>query len=86
VVDLNLSLGSRAPIHCTAVGKALLAHLPEPEQNTLIAQMKLSKHAPSTITSKKALRDTLAAIRDQVLAVDDEESAPPLCQCRVRRS
>ena len=31
-IDLGLSLGSRLPAYCTAMGKLLLAHLPEPEQ------------------------------------------------------
>jgi DNA-binding IclR family transcriptional regulator len=40
--------------------------------------MKLSKHGPNTITSKKALRDQLEEVRAAGLAVDNEELAPRL--------
>jgi DNA-binding IclR family transcriptional regulator len=77
-VDLDLSVGSRGPLHCTAIGKILLAHLPDSEQKRLIAQMTLSKHEPNTITSKKVLREALAYIHEQGLATDEEESAPDI--------
>jgi DNA-binding IclR family transcriptional regulator len=75
-VDLDLSAGSRAPLHCTAIGKTLLAHLPDAQQKSLIAQITLAKHAPNTITSKKVLREALAYIHEQGLATDEEESTP----------
>ncbi len=70
--------GSRLPAYATALGKLLVANLPEPEQNAVLAQMKLSKRGPNTITSKKALREELEQIRDEDFAVDDEELAPGL--------
>jgi IclR family transcriptional regulator, pca regulon regulatory protein len=73
--DLNLHAGSRLPAHATAMGKLLIANLPEPEQRELIGQMKLTKRGPNTITSKKALREELDAIVASGLAVDDQELA-----------
>ena len=70
--------GSRLPAHCTAIGKLLLAYLPEHEQRELIAKLTLAKHGPNTITAKKALRDELERIRREGLAVDDQELAPEL--------
>jgi IclR family transcriptional regulator, pca regulon regulatory protein len=67
--------GSRLPAHCTAIGKLLLAYLPEHEQRELIAKMTLTKHGPNTITAKKALREEL---RREGLAVNDQELAPEL--------
>src|SRR5271167_2838692 len=58
-IDLDLHTGSRLPAYCTSMGKLLLANLPEHEQRDLIAEMKLTKRGPNTITSKKALRDEL---------------------------
>jgi IclR family pca regulon transcriptional regulator len=40
--------------------------------------MKLSKRTPNTITSKQALVDELAAIREEGIAVNDEELAAGL--------
>jgi IclR family pca regulon transcriptional regulator len=77
-IDLNLHTGSRMPAYCTAMGKLLLASLPEPEQRELIASMKLTKHGPNTITSKKALREELDDVLAAGFAVDDQELAPEL--------
>jgi IclR family pca regulon transcriptional regulator len=77
-VDLNLRTGSRRPAHCTALGKLLLAYLPEVEQSELIAQMKLTKCAPNTVTSKKALREQLDQIQADGFAVSDQELAAEL--------
>jgi len=77
-IDLNLHTGSRLPAYCTAMGKLLLASLPEPEQRELIASMKLTKHGPNTITSKKALREELDDVLAAGFAVDDQELAPEL--------
>jgi IclR family pca regulon transcriptional regulator len=74
-VDLDLHAGSRVPPYCTSMGKLLLANLPEPEQRDMIARMKLAKHGPNTITSKKALRDELDEIQDAGFAVDNQELA-----------
>jgi IclR family pca regulon transcriptional regulator len=40
--------------------------------------MKLTKHAPNTITSKKALREELEEIHTAGFAVGDQELAPNL--------
>ncbi|HTU79842.1 MAG TPA: IclR family transcriptional regulator [Solirubrobacteraceae bacterium] len=77
-VDLNLHTGSRVPAYCTAMGKLLLASLPEAEQRDLIATMKLTKHGPNTIMGKKALREELDEIAAAGFAVDDEEFAAGL--------
>ncbi|MEA2209663.1 MAG: IclR family transcriptional regulator, pca regulon regulatory protein [Solirubrobacteraceae bacterium] len=70
--------GSRLPAYCTAIGKLLLANLPDDDQKELIAQVKLAKHGPNTITSKKALREELDGVRVANFAVDDEELAKNL--------
>ena len=77
-IDLELHTGSRLPAHCTSLGKLLLAYLPEEERHELLAQMKLNKRTPNTITSKQALLDELAAIREEGIAVNDEELAAGL--------
>jgi IclR family transcriptional regulator, pca regulon regulatory protein len=75
-IDLGLRPGSTLPAYCTAMGKLLLAHLPEDEQRTRIAGItEMTKRAPNTITSKSALRKDFAQIRDAGLAVDDQELA-----------
>jgi IclR family transcriptional regulator, pca regulon regulatory protein len=77
-VDLDLHPGSRLPAYCTAMGKLLLANLPEEEQREILASMKLTKRGPNTITSKNALRAELDEVLEESFAVNDEELAPEL--------
>ncbi len=76
--SVDARTGSRLPAYCTAMGKLLLANLPEADQRELIGQLKLTKHGPNTITSKKALKDELAEVHEANFAVDDEELAKAL--------
>ena len=75
-IGLDLHPGSRLPAYCTAMGKLLLANLPDAAQRELFGEMKLTKRGPNTITSKKALRDELDEVRSAGFAVNDEEVAP----------
>jgi IclR family pca regulon transcriptional regulator len=78
LVDLGVGPGSRLPVHCTAAGKLLLAGLPDQLQREWLADLQLVKHGPKTIKSKTTLREELAHIREESLAVADEELAPNL--------
>ena len=76
--DLGLYPGSRMPAYCTAMGKVLLAYLPDEVQRDLIAQLKLERNSPSTITSRQALRVELERISEDGYAVNDQELRPGL--------
>jgi IclR family pca regulon transcriptional regulator len=75
---LDLQPGSRLPAYCTAMGKLLLANLPDGEQRELLGEIKPAKRGPNTITAKRALRDELEQIRDAGFAVNDQELAKGL--------
>jgi IclR family transcriptional regulator, pca regulon regulatory protein len=77
-IDLGLQPGSRLPAYCTSMGKLLMAYLPENEQRDLLNELKLDKHGPNSITSKKALRTELDHIREENFAVNDQELAAGL--------
>jgi IclR family transcriptional regulator, pca regulon regulatory protein len=77
-VDLGLQAGSRVPAYATAMGKLLLAFLPDSQQRDLLAEIKPSRRGPNTITSKKGLRSELEKVHDAAFAVDDEELAAGL--------
>lgn len=66
-------VGQRLPLHCTGLGKALLAHLPEPELDRVIKQ-GLLRHNENTIVSPRKLKEQLATIKQRGFAVDDEEA------------
>ncbi|MGH2903825.1 MAG: IclR family transcriptional regulator [Solirubrobacteraceae bacterium] len=82
-LDLDLARGARLPAHCTAMGKVLLANLPELERNELLSSMRLTQRGPNTITSKHALRVELSQIAEAGLAVNDQELARKLLAIAV---
>ncbi len=67
--------GSRAPVHASGIGKALLAALPAAEVHTILDRRGLAHFTPRTITSARALHHALGQIRERGYAVDDEEHA-----------
>ncbi|HWX87965.1 MAG TPA: IclR family transcriptional regulator [Solirubrobacteraceae bacterium] len=71
--DLQLDVGARVPIHCTAIGKALLASLTKPEQRAAIASLTLEREGPNSIKTKRALAEQLAHFPSEGLTICDEE-------------
>ena len=74
VVTVNTEIGDRVPLHCTAVGKALSAFMPEELLDELIRKRGLSRFTQRTITSPQILKEELNQIRRQGYARDDEEN------------
>jgi IclR family transcriptional regulator, KDG regulon repressor len=72
-VRVPSSVGQRNPAHCTAVGKALLAFLPQSEVDALIRRRGLKAYTRHTITGTAPLKRELGAIRNRGYAIDDEE-------------
>jgi DNA-binding IclR family transcriptional regulator len=66
-------LGVRAPLYCTAVGKAILAFLPEEEINRIIRNKSLKKITANTLADEDLLLKDLAKIRKRGYAIDDME-------------
>lgn len=67
-------VGRRAPLHSTALGKILLAYLPEKEREKIIAHKNLSYFTKYTITDKKQLVKELEQVKKQGFALDKEEN------------
>ncbi|MGW5120612.1 IclR family transcriptional regulator [Streptomyces noursei] len=67
-------IGMRMPLHTTAIGKSILAHLPDKEAQTLITKAGLPRRTPKTLTTWPALEAELARVREQGFALDDEEN------------
>jgi DNA-binding IclR family transcriptional regulator len=65
--------GGRIPVHCTAVGKALLAFLPIAHLRSLIPTLSLQRFTDKTIVTREALEAELLRVRARGYAVDDEE-------------
>ena len=61
-------VGGRIPLHCTAIGKSLLAEMPE------IPPLDLVRRTANTIVTAEALRAELDRVRACGFAIDDEEN------------
>ncbi|HEX7390823.1 MAG TPA: IclR family transcriptional regulator [Acidiphilium sp.] len=70
---LHFSIGSRVPLHCTAIGKLFLAFLPDSKRALLLDQLELQPFTQTTITTMTALETELDEVRRERLAVDREE-------------
>jgi IclR family acetate operon transcriptional repressor len=67
--------GSRAPLHCSAVGKAILSATSDKKLSKILHQRGMPRLTVKTIASPSALRDDLEKVRACGYAVDDEEHA-----------
>jgi IclR family transcriptional regulator, KDG regulon repressor len=72
-IRMTAAVGGRAPLHCTAVGKVLLAFQPSAYVEQVI-EAGLTAYTPKTVTKRDALVAMLDEVRSREHAVDDEES------------
>ncbi len=66
-------VGRRVSPHCTAVGKALLADVPDDEVRALLNRTGMAAHTEHTITDQAAFLEQLAWVREHGYATDDGE-------------
>lgn len=66
-------IGARLPMHCTALGKAILA-FSDPDDLHAVISRPLITRTPNSITSVDALKNELTMIRSQGFAIDNEEN------------
>lgn len=73
---MTARVGSRAPVHASALGKAIAAHLPDGELLAILQARSLEALTPHTITSAVAWRRELARTRARGYAEDNGETEP----------
>jgi DNA-binding IclR family transcriptional regulator len=73
-VKYGVSVGERRPIHCSAVGKAVLSVLSSEQIESILSQGQLKRVTPNTITEKKALMAELAQTRARGYSINWEEN------------
>jgi IclR family transcriptional regulator, KDG regulon repressor len=84
---LSSRVGTRRPLHATALGKALAAFLPDELRDSILSTVSFQPSTQKTIMNMVQFRRELQKIRQQGYALDDEEavtgarcvSAPILC-------
>jgi DNA-binding IclR family transcriptional regulator len=75
-VRFTAELGTRRPMHCTGLGKALLAAYPEKKVKEIIKKKKLPSFTENTITRMDDLMSELKASRERGYSIDNEECIP----------
>jgi DNA-binding IclR family transcriptional regulator len=80
-VPIVSRVGSRLPMHCTGVGKVLLAHAPAEIQVRVFAG--LTRITPYTIVAQPVLAAQLERIRRDGVATTSEEMSLGACSLAV---
>ena len=73
-VDAASSIGGQLPLHSTALGKVILAHLSDERVDEIIENQGLSEKTEHTITDRTSLDEEMEIIRERGYALDREES------------
>jgi len=73
-VVIRARVGTRAPAHCTSMGKVLLAFGPEAWRQQVLSQGPLPERTPNSLTDPEELAEHIARVRRLGYALDDEEN------------
>ncbi|MFN9458096.1 MAG: IclR family transcriptional regulator [Acidobacteriota bacterium] len=77
-LGVDVRIGSRVPVYSSAIGQALIAHLPKVERTRILNLRPRVKVTPSSPTTLAELETRLAAVREKGYALSDQESVPGL--------
>jgi len=73
-IKMDTWIGRRMDVHTTAVGKALVAYIPQEQVEKIIEARGLSKHTLHTVITAAKFFKELEQVRDQGYSLDDEEN------------
>lgn len=78
LISIASRVGGRLPANCTALGKAMLGSLGQPQLDLLLDAQpeQLASLTPESISDVAALRAALVAVTENGYALDDEETTP----------
>jgi IclR family transcriptional regulator, acetate operon repressor len=70
---IDVHPGQEVPLHCTALGRAILAGLPAAEVDALLGTGALAPRTPHTLTDPVAVRAAVATVDEHGYVVESEE-------------
>jgi IclR family acetate operon transcriptional repressor len=73
---VNAHVGMIEPVHCTALGKAILMQVSDQALEEFLADYEFVAYTPRTLTSPPALMENVRRARTAGYALDDEEFMP----------
>lgn len=80
MMKMYSQIGKRSPVHCTGVGKVLLAFEKDEMIKSIINKWGLKRYTATTITKQDNLWEEIWAIRSRNYAIDDGEHEL-FCRC-----
>ena len=78
-IRMYSKIGNVVPLHCTGVGKAILAFQPKELVDSLLSQIQWIKYTKHTMTGPAQLEKALAKVRSDGFAVDRYEHEDWVC-------
>ena len=75
ILNFTISNHSKIPVSCFAIGKVMLAALPEAELRGIIDEIDLSPMTEKTITSERVLLKELKKVKTRGFGVNNQEAA-----------
>lgn len=73
VLTMSVEIGTRRPAYCTAMGRVLLAHLPDTLVRQRLRESDLRAHTPQTLTDVNAIMAKIDEVRAKGYALIDRE-------------
>jgi IclR family transcriptional regulator, KDG regulon repressor len=70
---VSATVGNRAYLHCTGMGKALAAYMDEAELRSVFMRYGLPSHTQNTLTTEQAIFEEMARIRKTGICHDNQE-------------
>lgn len=70
---IHSRIGAGVPLYCTAVGKVMLAYMPDDERKKVLPQLGLKRLTPNTVGNIQELEAELSRVRKNGYACDLEE-------------
>jgi IclR family transcriptional regulator, pca regulon regulatory protein len=77
-LGIDVRIGSRAPAYSTAIGQAMLAHLPRAMQESVLGKGPLRRLTTTTVTSVPKLLERLVTVLRRGYALSDGENVQGL--------
>jgi IclR family pca regulon transcriptional regulator len=72
-LNVDIKIGSRLPVFCTSMGRAMLAALPEERWDDFLSPKNMISLTPRTLTKREAILKELRKAKFRGFAVNNEE-------------
>jgi len=83
IMTITLSIGSRIPAYCSAMGRVLLGGLPEKQIDQLLKESVITRHTKYTITSRREILKVVLADRAKGWSICNQELEEGICSIAV---